>query len=108
MSSSRLASLALATCLAAPTFGQESTEIRGYLARLAGRDLQAEVVREGESWLRANGSDPAGDVVRYRVGCAHLALGRDALGLGLLEPLAARKDFEFAAESAVRAAETRL
>lgn len=108
MPPSPLAVFVLAVSLAAPTFGQETAEIRAYLARLAGRDLHAEVVREGETWLRANGSDPAGDVVRYRVGCAHLALGRDGQGLALLEPLAAREGFEFAAESAVRAAEARL
>ncbi len=87
MSSPRLASLAPVAGLAAPTFGQESAKIRGYLACLANRDLHAEVVRESESWLRANNSDPAGDVVRYRVGCAQVALGREAPGFGLLEPL---------------------
>jgi len=106
---SRLAALALLSLT--PAFAralEEPSEIRAYLARLAERGLSAEVVREGESYLRTHAGSPEADVVRYRVGCARIALGQDAEGLRLLGPLARRAGFEFAAESAVRAAEVAL
>ncbi|MCY2961105.1 MAG: tetratricopeptide repeat protein [Planctomycetota bacterium] len=106
---SRLAALAVLSLHAAFALPrQEPAEIRAYLARLAERGLSAEVVREGETFLRANPRSPDADVVRYRIGCAQLALGREAEGVQILEPLARRADFEFAAESAVRAAEAAL
>lgn len=82
--------------------------IRAYLARLAERGMTAEIVREGEAFLRGAPSSPDADVVRYRVGCAYAASGRDADAARLLEPLAARTDFEFAAEAGVRCAEIAL
>ncbi len=83
-------------------------EIRAYLARLAERGLHAEVVREGETFLRAHKDSAEADVARYRMGCSLLALGRDRTALEMLEPLAANEKFEFAAESGVRAAEAAL
>ena len=66
-------------------------EIRAYLARLAERGLHAEVVREGEAFLRAHRDSAEADVARYRVGCSLLALGRDRDALKLLEPLEQRQ-----------------
>lgn len=93
---------------ASPGFVDEADDQYQFLVGLCDKQMFELAVKEGEGFLRDHAGHPKEDLARYRLASALFEIGRKTDAAKHYEKLSARRDFEYAPESAFRLAQCRL